>query len=91
MVVIDLNDYPENLSCQKIARRLLEAGHNQQTQLAFVRGKTPIFQSFDTIGYFANTKAIESHNGDHMMRIKDPIRPYISPQEKPNDIKSRAA
>ena len=91
MVVIDLNDYPENLSCQKIARRLLEAGHNEQTQLAFVRGNTPIFQSFDTIGYFANTKAIESHNGDHMMRIKDPLRPYISTQEKPNGIKSRAA
>ena len=91
MVVIDLNDYPESLSCQKIARRLLDAGHNEQTQLAFVRGKTPIFQSFDTIGYFANTKAIESHNGDHMMRVKDPLRPYISTQEKPNDTKSRAA
>ena len=89
MVVIDLNDYPENLSCQKIARRLLEAGHNEQTQLAFVRGKTPIFQSFDTIGYFANTKAIESHNGDHMMRIKDPIRPYISTQEKPNGTRTK--
>jgi len=91
MVVIDLNDYPEELSCQKIARRLLNAGHNEQTQLAFVRGKTPIFQSFDTIGYFANTKAIESHNGDHMMRIKDPLRPYISPKEKPNGTQSRAA
>ena len=91
MVVIDLNDYPEELSCQKIARRLLEAGHNEQTQLAFVRGKTPIFQSFDTIGYFANTKAIESYNGDPMMRVKDPLNPYISSQEKPNGIKSRAA
>ena len=91
MIVIDLNDYPESLSCQTIARRLLDAGHHEQTQLAFVRGKTPIFNSFDTIGYFANTKAIESHNGDHMMRVKDPLTPYISSQEKPNGTQSRAA
>ena len=88
MVVIDLNDYPEELSCQKIARRLLEAGHHEQTQLAFVRGKTPIFQSFDTIGYFANTKVLESHNGERMKRVTDP---YISSQEKPNGTQSRAA
>ena len=91
MIVIDLNDYPEEINCQTIARSLLQAGHNEERQLAFVRGNTPIFQSFDTIGYFANTKAIESHNGDHMMRIKDSLTPYISTQEKPNGAKTKTA
>ena len=84
MIVIDLNDYPEEINCQTIARRLLQAGHSEDRQLAFVRGNTPIFQSFDTIGYFANHKAVESHNGNPMMHVHDP---YILREEQPNGTK----
>ena len=86
MIVIDLNDYPEGLSCQTIARRLLKAGHHQSTQVAFVRAKTPIFNEFLSLAYFANTKVIESHNGEHMKRVSDP---YISTQEKPNGTRTK--
>lgn len=81
MIVIDLDKYPEGLTCQTIARRLLNAGHHELTQLAFVRGKTPIFKSFDTIGYFANHRVVESQHGADMKRVTDL---YILPQEKPN-------
>ena len=81
MIVIDLNDYPEHLSCQTIARRLLDAGHNEQIQLCFVRNKKPVFESFHTIAFFANTKVLESHNGERMKRVTDP---YIATQENPN-------
>ena len=91
MIVVDLNDYPEGLTCQIIARRLIKAGNHEQTKVCFVRGKTPIFKQFLSLSYFANSKVIESHDGEDMKRIHLKQHPNILTQEKPNGIKSRAA
>ena len=42
MIMIVLNCYREDLRNQTIARILLDAGHNEQTQLSFVNG--PIYK-----------------------------------------------
>ena len=80
-ISIDLNDYPENLSCCLIARSLIKAGHDPKTKVCFVRARTPIFNELISLNYFASRRVVESHNGEPMKCIRDP---YILPKEKPN-------
>lgn len=87
MVIFDLNQYPPSTSCSQHCRNLINAGHDPQTPIKFVRGQTPVFKETFTLIHWAGRDCIESHNGRHMRYVKHTGEDvYILSQEKRNDL-----
>ena len=85
MIIFDLNQYSPSISCSQHCRNLINAGHDPQTPIKFVRGNTNIFNETCTLIRWAGKECIESHHGKHMRYVKYTGEDvYICPQEGRN-------
>ena len=71
MIVVDLNDYDESLSCGDIARQLAQSGkYHADTPLRFMRGNTKVFKEDLKLVYWIDTRIKESTDGEWMKTVR---------------------
>ena len=87
MLVLDLNHYPENLTCGDIARELIANGKDPSTLVRFMRGSTKVFKKDSPLNYWAGTAVEESTKGEFMKHV--PYRASFqthTPTEEPHTV-----
>ena len=70
MLVLDLNHYPENLTCGDIARDLIADSKDPSTLIRFMRGSTKVFITDSPSSYWAGTAVQESTKGEDMKHVR---------------------
>ena len=86
MVIFDLNLYPPSTSCSQHCRNLINAGHDPQTPIKFVRGQTSVFNETFTLKHWATKECIESRDGAWMRyQSVSPVDLQVSPVQSRNN------
>ena len=86
MLVLDLNHYPENLTCGDVARDLIADGTDPSTIVRFMRGKTKVFLNDSTLNYWSGTAVEESTKGEWMKHVKYRANQAHRPTEEASGV-----
>ena len=86
MIVVDLNDYDESLSCGDIARDLIADGTDPSTLVRFMRGSTKVFMNDSPLNYWAGTAVEESTKGEFMKHVKYRANQAHRPTEEASGV-----
>ena len=86
MLVLDLNHYPENMTCGDIARDLITNGKDPSTLVRFMRGSTKVFKRDSPLNYWAGTAVEESTKGEFMKHVRYRANQTHRPTEEASGV-----